>query len=152
MADEARVTASLQIRKTGSDGNAVLEYQSRPSSFVADVTGVFGPTPGAVTISRFGTQIDLSALHIPGLCRFMNMDENNPIKVGIYDPDAGNFGQPEFKPFMRLLPGEMFVIRLDPDITEEYLNTGTGTTGDSDMLWAIAENADAVLLVEAFEN
>lgn len=148
MADEIQVTSSLLIRKLTSDGTAVqLEYQSRPSAFRDDMTGAVGPSPGAIAVSRYGTNIDLSQLAHPGWCRFMNLNEANPIKVGVYNTD-----QSEFYPFLRLKAGQSVVVPLDPDINDEYAATGTGTTGELNTLRAISENADGVLLVEAFEE
>jgi hypothetical protein len=145
MADEARISAGLNVRKV-VNGVTLLEYQSRPAAFTADVAGTKGPVPGAIAISRFGTDINLGELVNPGLCRIMNLDDENAMRVGIYNTD-----QAEFYPFLKLLPGESFVIRLDPDVNEEYAGTGTGTTGEANTLRAIAENETSNLLVEAFE-
>lgn len=147
MADEVTVTSSLFVQKRNDEGTETLiEYQSRPSAFRADMTGAKGPTPGAIAVSRFGTDISLSQLDHPGFCRFRNLNETNPIEVGVYNTD-----QSEFYPLLRLLPGESYVVRLSPNISGEYAGTGTGTTGELNTLRAISENADGVLLVEAFE-
>ena len=142
MANEATVLSSLQI----TVGN--LSYQSLPASFQADVTGVKGPTPGAITATLEGTDIDLSQLTVPGLCRIMNLDEDNYVRVGVWNPD-----QDELYPLIRLLPGESFTIRLDPDINEEIATgTGSGTTGQQNTFRVRASTAPCVVLVEAFEN
>ena len=139
MANEARLLISLQINKSN------LQYQGRPTAFQADVTLTEGPTPGFVLVSKFGTQISLTQLTRPGLCRFQNYSLLNNIAIGIYNTD-----QSEFYPFMLLKPGESYVLRLHPEINEEYAGTGTGTTSEENKFWAQAENANSALLVEAF--
>ena len=151
MADEARVTSSLQIRKTNSAGDVLqLDYQSRPSAFTADVTGTKGPTPGALTVQRTRTDVDLSQLTTPGLCRFMNLDATSRIYVGLWNPDVPL----EFTPMMMLLPGESFVFRLADNIGSELdVGTGTGTAdpGRTVKLSLKAAPAVAFALIEAFE-
>lgn len=143
MANEATVRSALQIRS----GN--LNYSSLPASFTADVGTAKGPTPGAVAISPYGTDIDLSQLTAPGLCRVMNLDSSVNIDLGIWDPEAL-----KFYPLMTLLPGETYVIRLASDLAAEFgTGTGTGSTGpDTNTLRARAQAREAVLLVEAFES
>lgn len=138
---EAIVTNQLLIQK----GN--LQYQSLPGSFQATVTGSGGPTPGAISVSIDGVDINLAALTTPGLCRLQNLDATNNIAVGVWNPD-----QSEFYPLLYLKPGESYVIRLHPHVNQEYAGTGTGTTGQLNTLRAQAENAACLLLVEAFED
>ena len=149
MADEATIRSGLQILKRDSTtGITLMDYQGRPQSFTADVDGTKGPTPGAITVSAVsGTDIDLSELTTPGLCRLMNMDANNPIHVGRYDPDSQRF-----YPLIKLLPGETYVVRLSDLVEDEWSGTGTGTTSTASTFRAYAENADSVLSVEAFES
>lgn len=135
MANEATVNCSLQISK----GN--LKYQSRPTSFRADVSGTKGPSPGAVTVPTAGVDIDLSALTTPALCRLMNLDSTNRVSVGVHDGAI-------YHPLVELLAGESFVLRLARDLTTEY---GTGT-GGTNTLHARANTASVVLVVEAFEQ
>lgn len=141
MADEAQVRASLQVRV----GN--LFYQSNPSAFNADVSTAKGPTPGAVTVTTYGTDISLAELTTPGLCRIMNIDDTNYVEVGVYDPETD-----VFYPFIELLPGESYVVRLTRNFGEEYAGTGTGTTSATNRLRAKANTADCVVLVECFEK
>lgn len=148
MADEATVITTLNIRKT--DGAlVVLEYQSRPGQFRADVDGTKGPVPGAFTVLRTGTIVDLSQLTTPGLYRIMNMssDEENYIEYGIYDPQTD-----VFTPWGELLAGESYVGRFSRNLLEEYSGTGTGTTGATNKVMLKSFNASAVALLEAFEK
>lgn len=121
MANEARVQASLQVRKT--DGSLVLlDFQSRPSAFMADVTGTKGPTPGAVNVSRNGTTVSFSELTSPSLCFLHNQSASYFVEYGIWNPT-----QLEFYPLGELMPGEVAVIRLSRNLREEYSSPGTGT-------------------------
>lgn len=140
MANEATVHSSLLIKKTNVD------YQGRPSSFTALVTGAKGPTPGAVSVSTAGTDIDFSELTQPALCRFQNLDATNFVEWGIWDPE-----NTKFFPLGEILPGESYVIRLSRNIQEEF-DTGTGTTGaNTNRLRFKADTAAVDALVEAFE-
>lgn len=142
MANEAEIRSSLQISKDN------LEYRGQPTVFNADVTGTKGPTPGAITVSTAGTDVDLTALTTPGLCRIQNLeaDGGNYVSYGMWDPEGS-----KYLPLGELLPGESYVLRLARDIEEEY-GTGTGTTGAStNRLRFKANTAACVVLVEAFE-
>lgn len=143
MANEAEIRSSLQIAKDN------LEYRGQPTVFNANVTGTKGPTPGAITVSTAGTDVDLSGLTTPGLCRIQNLeaDSGNFVAYGIWDPEGG-----KFYPLGELLPGESYVLRLSRVIEEEY-GTGGGTTGAStNRLRFKADTAALVVLVEAFET
>lgn len=133
MANEATVRTSLQIRKT-SGQTTLLEYASQPSGFLATVTGTKGPTPGAMLASTTGTDVSLTQLTTPGLCRIMNQDVTNFVEVGIFD------GVITFYPLMKLLAGESYVFRLSADV-----EAGAAT------LRIRANTAAVNVLVECFE-
>lgn len=148
MANEARILSSLTLRKV-SNGRVVLEYQNRPATFIADVDGAKGPTPGAFAVSIYGTDCDLSELTQPGLAVFKNLDDTNWVEYGIRDPETL-----KFYPLGALLPGEEYVIRLSPNLYEEYpeVGTGTGTSGaGTNTLRFRANYAGVNVSVEAFE-
>lgn len=140
MADEATLRNSLQIRV----GN--VSYNSQPSGFTADVTGSKGPCPGAFAVSTDGTDVDLSELSSPGLCRLMNLDATNYVEWGIWEPLISHFYA-----LGRILPGESYVIRLSPNVGQEY-GTGTGTEGAVNTFRFKANTAACNVLVEAFES
>lgn len=147
MADEATIRSSLQIRKDDGAGLVQLDYRSQPTAFQADVTGVLGPTPGAFVATTAGTDVDLTELTTPGLCRISNLDATNYVTVGIWDPEGNTF-----YPADEVLPGESYVKRLARDIEEEY-GTGAGTTGaNTNRLRIKANTAACNVLVEAFEK
>ena len=146
MADEAQLHVNLFINK--DDG--IVQYQSYPQVFIADVDGAKGPTPGSFTASVYGTAVDLSALTVPGLCWFRNQDPANYVTYGIEDPDTDSFF-----PLGEALAGEFFAIRLSRAIGQVWDagGTGTGTSGTSDQrLMFYADTADCQVTVEAFEK
>lgn len=140
MANEATLQISLQIKKNS------LEYQCRPTSYKADVSGQKGPVPGAFTVTTYGTDLDLAELTTPGLCRIQNLDETNYVEWGIYDPvtDA-------FYPLGEILATESYVIRFSRNVQEQYEGTGTGTTTPTKRVRFKANTANVNVLVEAFE-
>jgi hypothetical protein len=127
MSNEFQIVSGIKLN------NAPLVYSSQPTSFLADQTTRKGPTPGAVTIptTAGGTAINLSALTTPGICRVMNLDATNFVTLGTYVGGT-------FNPFMELLPGETYVLRMSRTI---------GST-----LRALADTASVVLLVECFDK
>lgn len=142
MANEATVRCGLKIRV----GN--IDYDSKPTSFNADVSGQFGPVPGAVVAGADGTDVDLTALTVPGLCRIGNIEPagGNELQVGRWD-NASEL----FYPLMRVKPGEYYVVRLDPDVLEEYAGTGTGTTAAASALRVKGVGGPANCVIECFE-
>lgn len=142
MANEATIQSSLTITK----GN--LSYQSKPTSFRADVSGTKGPTPGALTVSTVGTDVSFAQLTTPALCRISNLDTTNYLTYGIWDSQTDTF-----YPLGEVLPGESYILRLSRDLAEEYgTGPGTGTTGlATNNLRLRAYNQPLVAVVEAFE-
>lgn len=145
MANEARVSAGLTIRKT-SGTVTLLDYRRSPT-FNADVTGSKGPTPGALTIPTGGKVVSLEELSTPGLCLVTNNDATAYVEYGVLD-----VGADIFYPFGELLPGEATVFRFSRNFQEEYVGTGTGTTSQGNRLFMKAHGNDAVVTVEAFEK
>lgn len=146
MANEVRVQSSLYVRQTDADNNVILEYQSRPTSFIADMTGAVGPSPGAVLVPTTGVDVDLSALTQPGFCHLMNLDDANFVEWGIKEPVTGFF-----YPIGILRPGRSFVMEFSPNLLEEYTGTGTGTSAATNTLHLKANTAQCAVLVAAFE-
>ena len=142
MANEAKINVSLQIKK----GN--ITYASQPSGFQADVDSdpVLGPTPGAFEVSTQGTDADLSRLTAPGgLCRIQNLDEDNYVTWGAYDPVST-----VFQPLGELLPGESYILRLSRSLGDEYTGTGTGSDVNGTLRFR-ADTDSCIVLVEAFD-
>lgn len=140
MANEGTFTVGLNIRK----GN--LQYTPPVTNFRVDVDGSKGPTPGAVTISVTGTDIDFSELDIPGPARILNLDSTNFVTFGIFDPETN-----KFYPIGEILPGEVYPIRFSRYLADEF-GTGSGTTGPhTNRLRFMADTAACDVSVEAFE-
>lgn len=147
MANEIRVRSSLAILK-GS-----LYYQSFPSQFLADLESTKGPSPGAVTISISGTDIDLSQLQLPGYCFLQNLEDpdsttNSYVEYGVYEPELNIF-----YPFGELLPGESTIFKFSRNFQEEWasIGTGTGTATQNNTFRMKAYGDNAVVRVDAFD-
>lgn len=140
MTNEGRYTGSLRIKKDN------LDHRSFPTSFLFDVAGSKGPTPGAITAAVAGTDVDLTELTTPAFCRISNLDTSNFVEYGIWDPEGSTF-----YPLGEVGPGEFYVIKLSRNLQEEY-GTGTGTTGAStNRLRIKADTAACNVVVDAFE-
>ena len=142
MANEATVNSGFSITKSN------LKHRSYPTQFQATVSGSKGPTPGAFTASLLGTQVDLSELENPGLCRISNLDSDNFVEWGVYD---GN----EFYPLGEILPGEFYVFRLSRFLGRSIGSSdpGTGTFDLGTYRFMIkATVAPCNVSVEAFER
>jgi hypothetical protein len=124
-----------------------MDYRHGGGSFAADVSGSIGPTPGSFTVSTSGTDVDLSKLTTPGLCRLVNMDASNYVVYGPYDPDTDMF-----YPIGEILPGEGYVLRLHRFFLRESTGTGTMLGGYNAVLRMRAHTASVVVSVEAFEK
>ncbi len=143
MSQEVTIRTSLQV----NNGN--LQYQSRPTGFVGDQTGVKGPCPGAMSVSVVGTDVDFSQLVTPAYCRIMNLDPTSYIEYGIMDHATHTF-----YPLGEVLPGESYVLRLSRNLHLDY-GTGPGTSaaGSTTKLRLRASPQPITnALVEAFEK
>lgn len=144
MSNEASVQSGLTIRK----GN--LDYQSRPTTFRADVSAVGGPTPGMLLVTTAGVNVDLSQLSSPGLYRIQNLDPTNYIEYGPFDATAAVH---EFIPLNEALPGESYVGRLSRFLGSEFgTASGTAATGSGTVLRIKAVGGTCAVLLEAFER
>lgn len=141
MANEISVQSSLRVTADN------VQWNGRPVSFQADMTGRIGPTPGSVIVPTAGVEISLAQLTQPGMVQFTNQDETNYVEVGIREPATGYF-----YPFLELLPGESYVMRFSRNLLEEYQGTGTATSAPTNQLWAKANSDSVSLFVGAFET
>jgi hypothetical protein len=140
MADEASVRSSLNVNK----GN--VQYRSYPTDFTADMTGSKGPTPGSITVTGEGTDVDLSELTTPGFCRVINQGDTYTVMLGVWNGTS-------FMPAKDLLPGEHYVIRLSQFLGEEFgTATSTATTGTGNTLRLKCIGGSCNVLVEVFER
>lgn len=146
MADEITMNLSLNVRK------GKLDYQSKPTAVRVNMDGASrGPTPAYITVNQYGSDVDLSQLDTPGICRIMNLSEDDDvwIEYGVWDPETG-----VFYPFGEALSGEFYILRLSRFLGSEQLGTGTGTGGPATNTLRIkcygAETCE--VLVEAFEK
>jgi hypothetical protein len=144
MASEVTVQLSLTITK----GN--LQWRSPVTGFSADLVGSGkGPTPGAITVSTTGTDVDLSQLTDPGWVHMHNLDLTNYVRWGVYDPETD-----VFTPVGVLRPGKGALFELAPEFGSEFgpPATGTGTTGPTNRLRMRADVASCDVQIFAFES
>jgi hypothetical protein len=143
--NEATINGSLRIRKI-ENGITTIDYRPSEGAFTATVVGSKGPVPGSISVSTVGVSVDFSELTQPGLCRIKNQDSAITVMVGIWEPDTS-----KFYPFMDLLPGERYPIRLSHLLSGE-LGGGIGTDGASNNSLMIKSlSGTPNVLVEAFE-
>lgn len=158
MANEATVTCSLQVRKADvTDATKVLiDYQSRPSQFRANVAGNFGPYSPVILAALGGTTVSLVSLGTqPGLIRVSNQGSNgvdspgdaalsNWVEYGTYDTHTGLYST-----FGKMYVGESYVLRLSQNFGREYSGPGTGSAG-SDLLFFKSIRTQQQVLLEVF--
>ncbi len=141
MANEVQVTSDIRAVV----GSLTLQGP-QPSRFVANLSLINGPTPGAFAVSVSGTDIDFSRLTTPGLCAIQNLDTTNFVTLGVYEPDTDMF-----YPVDEFLPGEVYVKRLARFLNRE--STGTGTlVGYNARLQLRANTATCWVRVDAYEK
>lgn len=141
-----RVYSSFQIINAGA-GN--LNYKPGLTSFLGDMLGTKGPTPGVLSISTAGTDVDFSQLNTyGGLCEIANLDATNFLTWGIW-----NVANSLFFPVGEVLPGEQYVLRLSRFFGEDYQGVGTGTDASTaNRLRLKANTATIVATVKAFDQ
>lgn len=148
MASEKTVRVSLLINKVSEDGSTIVQaYQSKPDAYVEDLDNVGGPSPGQILVSVAGTDVDFSELTMPGDCWMMNLDEDNTVHGGIWEPDTSRF-----YPLFELRPNKPVLIPLSRYLTEQFEGTGTGTGVANNTLRLKADTAACKVRVEAFEH
>lgn len=144
MANEIQVRISVTVRK----GN--LQYTNQKSAYSKTMTGTKGMSPGLLTIPTGGKVVLFNELFEPGQCVITNIDDKDSTKYvqwGMYDPDTSRF-----YPVGELGPGEVDKITLSRDFREEWIGTGTGTSGPSSYFFMKAFGGDVPVTVEACER
>ena len=116
------MAGTIQVRTSIQISNGTLYYQSNPTTFTAVQNLAIGPTPGAIIATQAGTNVNLSQLQTPGVCTIQNLDLNNYIEYGIWDPNTQ-----EFYPLGEVLAGEIWAFRLSRYLGID-IGTGPGTT------------------------
>lgn len=99
---------TLTTSMTHLNDKLSLPIASETTQIVQSASGVVSDTP---TISTSGTALTIqSRVTTLGIAWVMNLDGTNFVDVGTWDGAV-------FSPFMRLLPGERYPVRLTPGIT-----------------------------------
>lgn len=113
-----------------------FRFSTQPTSFTDSVTTAFGPTPGAITATTAGVNVDLSALTTPGYVRLSSQEPTggNFVSWGLFVAAA-------FEELGELGPGEFAVFKF----TRTFLASGND-------LRFVADTASVPVLIEAFEK
>lgn len=130
MANEFNVSYSLSLLNGNS--KYVKQIGFRPSQTTNN-----GPTPGAITATTGGVTLSLAQLTTPGLAAITNIDATNYVQIGLYISST-------FYPFLDLLPGESFPIRLARDI----LTANAGAA----VIRLKANTASVIVTFDAFDK
>lgn len=146
MADEITIRGSLTVRKVS---NSVTLIDERINEAYTDtMDGTKGPTPGYLLIPVGGKVISFVELTTPGWCVIHNCDEENYVEWGIYDPQTDLF-----YPVGEIGPGQSAgPFELSRNLAEEYVSTGTGTSGPTNQFFMKANTADVGVIIKAFEK
>jgi len=152
MSNEAQIRSSLQIRIVDPTTNVLqMQYTSNPAQFQGNVSVAKGPSPGLVSVTPNGTDVDLSKLTEPGYVRMMNQDATAYVDVGLYVLATGIFF-----PLFEIKPGESYIYRFSRNLFEEVVGSTTGTAAGTPFaslrLRATTNHSAVNVLVEAFES
>jgi hypothetical protein len=149
MANEIAVSARLTI------ASGTLNYNSAPTTYQADMAGLKGPAPGAISVPLgFGVDVDFSQFTnyglAPGWGTAQNLSTdtgNNYVDIGIYEPATGIF-----YPLLELLPGQILPLQLSRNLFEEFIGTitGTGTTATNNTLRVRAHGSSCDVVFNFF--
>lgn len=145
MAGESTIQAAMRINKMSSQLTLMDENYS--AGYSVDVSGTFGPVPGAVTVPTEGVAITMPGVTAPGWCWLHNTSAEYTVRIGMREPDTGTF-----YPLLRLLPNMRYPIYLDDTVGQEYTGTGTGTGASNAQLWAHAISGPAVVKFMIYQN
>jgi hypothetical protein len=146
MTSPATIKSSLQI----IDGP--LKYtQPTQGTFLSDMTGLAGPTPGQILVSTSHTEPSFTQITanggVTGLCFLANIDELDYVEYGLYDSSIA-----KFLPVGELWVGEAYVIRLSRFLGRGLTpGVGTGTAGTDLIYFSLkAVGAPTQVIVDAF--
>ncbi len=100
MAAEIKVTSSVQC----TNGNLTIpKLGGQTQSIDQSIAG--GGGPGFVKVATAGENLVIGDVTTPGVAYFKNVDPTNYIEVGLLNSAV-------FYPFIKLLPGEEYSVRL----------------------------------------
>jgi hypothetical protein len=147
------VANEVVIRQFMSLNKNNLAHNPRQREFTADLDGEGGPTPGFISATYDGTDVDLSQLAAPGWIDIYNQEPTTDgvtVSWGVYDPETDRY-----YPVGKLLPGEgTGLFRVDDLLQGEfYPATGSGSSVMTNRLRVKAKDGDvASVVVSAFEE
>lgn len=105
----ARLTLKLDIKASGAP--PLLAFGSGRLTVDQAEAGVFA---AVVEVGTSEEDLAIAEIATPGYAVFQNLDDTNFVQVGKNeDPGVSD----TMHPFLKLLPGEVAVLPIDPDIT-----------------------------------
>ena len=96
------------------------------SGYTLPLTNQNGPIPGYLLVPTHGVNLVLTGLVSPRLCAMVNLDPNNYIDYGPYDPEGGSLAD-NFVPVWELPPGSVPIVQCFSSLFAKEYGTGTGT-------------------------
>ena len=146
MANEITVRIGLTVRK----GN--LNYQNPIKAYSLTMTGTKGPSPSLLTIPSGGKVVSFAELATPGMIVITNIDDSTSEKYVVYGMIDLDDTPDKFTPLGEIGPGEAHVFKLARSLRQEYVGTGTGTTGPSSFFFMKGIGGDVPMQIDAFEK
>ena len=125
----------LQLQFTFRITNGQFQFQSVPNFFNGNVVAQNGPSPGAVTVQPYGTDVNFSQITAQGnigYATLQNLDLTNYVEFGSWDP-ANDL----FHPMGWIGPGEIYPFRFSPNFGSSFgggPGTGTGVVSTGSTL------------------
>ncbi len=142
MSDEATVKQSVQISISGR-----RIYNPPAASFRVDVSTAKGPTPGSVTATAGGVDVDLSQLTVPGLCHIINYSTTDFLEYGVYDPETDRF-----YPLGEVAAEGEYIFEFSRNLFGEFAGTGTAELSATNRFRVRGGNSTIECTVNAFEK
>jgi hypothetical protein len=142
MSDEATIRQSIQISIGGRN-----IYRPAAASFKRDVSTAKGPSPGSVTATAGGVDVDLSHLTVPGLCHIINYSTTDYLEYGVYDSSSG-----VFYPLGEVAAETEYVFEFSRNLFDEFLGTGTSPAASNNKFRVRGGNSVVECCVNAFEK
>lgn len=142
MSDEATIRQMVQIVVNGRK-----IYTPSAASFKIDVSTSKGPTPGSVTATAGGVDVDLSHLTVPGLCHIINYSTTDYLEYGIYDSSSG-----VFYPLGEVAAESEYVFEFSRNLFDEFSGTGTLAASSTNKFRVRGGSSVVECAVNAFEK
>lgn len=136
----ATITVQSNMRIVGDNQNR--DYQSQ--QYTEDAVSGFGPSPGYMTITEEGVDVDISELESLGRAILSNYSADHSFDVGLWDGT-------EFYPLLEIPAGQQYPIKFSSSLGNSF-GTGTGTLGQDLSLRVKANGGEVKGSIEIYER